>query len=520
MRILANRRAMVRPPAQDGIGIGIHPREAAHHHAEAAPQLLRDALADAAMDLDDVDVVAFSQGPGLGPCLRVAATLARGIATRYVKPLVGVNHCVAHLEIGAAVAPVTDPLLIYASGANTQIIAQAQGRYRVFGETLDVGLGNALDKFGRAQGLSFPGGPEIERLARQADPTTLLELPYVVKGMDMSFSGLPTAAARLLGEGAALPQVCHALQEHAFAALLETAERALMHTGKHEVILGGGVACNARLQAMAQSMADMHGVRLVIPPRDLLVDNGVMIAWLGHLRYQAGGATTVADATIRMYERTDHVAVDWRPSRPATTAPDGLRGAEATLEPGQYLGRDILRKRRWARAHVHPRLDAQIRSRRTRDEANILRAARKAGVRVPIVYETDLAHDAFVLERIAGPSLRAVLASDMDARPWMVAWGKQVRQLHEAGLAHGDLATGNVLVAPHGLVLIDFGLASHTQEAEAFGVDLHLVEEALSASRLDAQALFDAFVEGYGDGPHADAVRARLAAIRERGRYR
>ncbi len=307
VRVLANQRAMVKPDQG-----GIHPREAAHEHAEKAPGVLAAALKEANLRPEQLEAIAFSQGPGLGPCLRVGATVARSLAVRHALPLVGVNHCVAHLEIGRGLSGMVDPLLLYASGANTQVLALSRGRYRVFGETLDVGLGNALDKFARGAGIPFPGGPEVERLAAQADRAKLLDLPYVVKGMDMSFSGWPIAAERLVAEGHSLADVCHAIQEHQFAALVEITERALAATGKTELLLGGGVACNARLQEMARSMALERGVAFFAPPRSLLVDNGAMIAWLGHLKLRAGGAVAVEDSEVQPYERTDTVEVTWR----------------------------------------------------------------------------------------------------------------------------------------------------------------------------------------------------------------
>jgi universal protein Kae1 len=306
-RILANERAMVRPETG-----GIHPREAAHHHSEAGPVLLGRALAKAGLAATELEGVAFSQGPGLGPCLRVAATMARALALRHRKPLLGVNHCVAHLEVGRGMTEAHDPMLLYASGGNTQILAFARGRYRVFGETLDIGVGNALDKFAREMGIPFPGGPEVERLAAQAEAAAWHPLPYAVKGMDMSFAGLATAAERLARAGTPLPEVCRAFQEHAFAALVETAERALAHTQRSELVLGGGVACNARLQAMAASMCRERGARLFVPPREVLVDNGAMIAWLGLQKLQARDTLDVAASQVAPYQRTDEVEVTWR----------------------------------------------------------------------------------------------------------------------------------------------------------------------------------------------------------------
>lgn len=306
VRILANQRAMVRPATG-----GIVPMEAAHHHADVGPALLQAALDQAGLERSELDGVAFSQGPGLAPCLRVAATMARALSLSIGKPLAGVNHCVAHLEIGRGLSDARDPMLLYASGGNTQVLAFARGRYRVFGETLDVGLGNALDKFARLNGIAFPGGPEVERLAATSRDV-LHPLPYTVKGMDMSFAGVATAAQRLVTDGAPIAEVCRSFQEHAFAALVETAERALAHTGKEELLLGGGVACNARLQAMAKAMCDERGARFICPPRDVLVDNGAMIAWLGLLSLASGGATPLADSQVLPHQRTDDVEVTWR----------------------------------------------------------------------------------------------------------------------------------------------------------------------------------------------------------------
>ncbi len=313
-RVLANVRDMVRPPRPESgeAAAGIHPREAAHHHAEVGPELVRRALDEAGLEAADLDGVAFSQGPGLGPCLRVAATMARALSLRHGVPLAGVNHCVAHLEIGTGLTGADDPLLLYASGANTQVIAHVRGRYRVFGETLDIGIGNGLDKFARDNGIPFPGGPRIEQEAARVGPEALHPLPYTVKGMDLCFAGTAIAAQRLVDRGVPFPEACYSLQETAFASLVEVAERALAHTRKQELLLGGGVACNARLQEMAREMAEARGASFHCPPRPVLVDNGAMIAWTGLLKLRAEGPTAVADSAVRPYERTDAVEVTWR----------------------------------------------------------------------------------------------------------------------------------------------------------------------------------------------------------------
>jgi N6-L-threonylcarbamoyladenine synthase/N6-L-threonylcarbamoyladenine synthase/protein kinase Bud32 len=304
-RVLANVYAAVRPA--EG---GIHPREAANHHAEKVAPLLRQAVAKAGVAFDDLDAIAFSQGPGLGPCLRTVATAARALALSLDKPILGVNHCVAHLEIGRGRTGCRDPVLLYVSGGNTQVIAYAGGRYRVFGETLDIGIGNMLDKFGREVGMTFPSGPTIEREAKAA--TTLLPLPYSVKGMDVAFSGMLTAALALRRKGHGLPDLCHSIQETAFAMLTEVTERAMAHVDKDEVLLGGGVARNRRLQAMVGTMARERDARMYVPEGELCIDNGAMIAWTGLLMHRAGVRMAVEDTQVDQRFRTDEVLATWR----------------------------------------------------------------------------------------------------------------------------------------------------------------------------------------------------------------
>ena len=304
-RILANVYDMVRP--EKG---GIHPREAANHHAEAVVPLIRKAADVAGIDLGDLDLVAFSQGPGLGPCLRTVATAARALAIALDRPIVAVNHCVAHLEIGRGVTAAKDPVLLYVSGGNTQVIAFARGRYRVFGETLDIGIGNMLDKFARECGLPFPGGPILEKLAR--DGRTLLPLPYSVKGMDVAFSGMLTAALALRKQGASMEDLAFSIQEVAFAMLTEVTERAMAHLDNDEVLLGGGVARNRRLQGMIDRMAADRGARMFVPPGDLCIDNGAMIAWTGLLMHRGGVRMNLSETVVNQRYRTDEVAAIWR----------------------------------------------------------------------------------------------------------------------------------------------------------------------------------------------------------------
>jgi universal protein Kae1 len=293
---------------------GIHPREAARHHAEAADQVLAEALAKAEVKPKELSIIAFAQGPGLGPSLRTGATVARALASYLGIPLVGVNHSVGHIEIGKLKTGAKDPLTLYASGGNTMVTAYASGRYRIFGETLDIALGNCLDVFAREAGLKhkkgMPLGAMVEQLA--AKGKMLVSLPYVVKGMDLSLSGLLTAATAALKKGKfSLEDVCFSLQENAFSMVTEVTERALAHTEKKEVLLTGGVAANKRLQAMLSNIAEDHGATFNVVPLQFATDNGAMIAWTGVLAFTHGLVTPVDASFVKVRWRVDKVDVPW-----------------------------------------------------------------------------------------------------------------------------------------------------------------------------------------------------------------
>jgi len=292
---------------------GIHPREAARHHAEVAGKVLEEAF-QKGVKPQDIHIVAFSQGPGLGPCLRTGATAARALASYLGVPLVGVNHCVAHIEIGKLIAKAVDPVTLYVSGGNTLVSAFEAERYRVFGETLDIAVGNCLDVFAREAGLhkkeGIALGALVEQLASRGQ--TFIPLPYTVKGMDLSFSGFLTAAIQLLREGKhSLEDICFSLQEVAFSMLTEVTERALAHTEKTEVLLTGGVAANKRLQSMVESIAEEHNARFCRVPKQYALDNGAMIAWTGILAYQHHMTLPLEKSLVKLKWRLDEVPVPW-----------------------------------------------------------------------------------------------------------------------------------------------------------------------------------------------------------------
>ena len=328
---------------------GMIPLEVKKHHQFVSEELYKKAIEESKIPVDKIVAVAFSNAPGLSPCLLEGMRFAKKIAEELNVPLVPVNHCIAHLEIGETTGA-KDPVLLYASGANTQIIAYETGKYRVFGETLDLGVGNFIDTFARYAGMGFPGGPKIQKLAEAGK--NFIELPYSIKGMDVSFSGLQTKLKNLLDKNGQLGKsnqpdkfflerlargrksnsdpksppvenpkfstelledLAFSMQETVFAMLVEAAERALAHTGKKELLLGGGVACNSRLQEMCRLMCEERNVKYFCPERSLLVDNAGMIAYLGLKMYKARIFEKDLDKIdINPRERTDDVQVKWK----------------------------------------------------------------------------------------------------------------------------------------------------------------------------------------------------------------
>ena len=293
---------------------GIHPREAARHHAEVSEKVLSEAFEAAQVKPSEINIVAFSQGPGLGPCLRTGATAARALASYLDVPLIGVNHCVGHIEVGKLATGATDPVTLYVSGGNTIVSAFEAGRYRIFGETLDIAVGNCLDVFARAVGLQqrkgAPFGAVVEELASKGK--NFVSLPYVVKGMDLSYSGLLTSAVSAYQSNkGTVEDICYSLQEVAFSMLTEVTERALAYTEKPEVLLTGGVAANKKLQSMLAIIAEDHGARFCVCPLKLAADNGAMIAWTGILAYTCGLVTPIQKSFVNVKWRLEEVFAPW-----------------------------------------------------------------------------------------------------------------------------------------------------------------------------------------------------------------
>lgn len=258
--VLSNvRDTYITPP-----GEGFLPRDTARHHRNWVVRIIKRALADAKICGEDLDCICFTQGPGMGAPLQSVVIAARTLSQLWEKPLVGVNHCVGHIEMGREITGAQNPVVLYVSGGNTQVIAYSKQRYRIFGETLDIAIGNCLDRFART--LRIPNEPapgyNIEQMAKKG--RHLVPLPYTVKGMDLSMSGIlahiDEIAKELFKEGGkklkdaetdepiTAEDLCFSLQETLFAMLVEITERAMAHVQSNQVLIVGGVGSNERLQ--------------------------------------------------------------------------------------------------------------------------------------------------------------------------------------------------------------------------------------------------------------------------------
>lgn len=237
------------------------------------------------------------------------------------------NRYYVDIEMGREITGAQNPVVLYVSGGNTQVIAYASRRYRIFGEALDIAVGNCLDRFARTLNISNDPAPgyNIEQLAKKG--RHLLDLPYAVKGMDCSFSGILASidilAAKLAqnptgwvdnnsGEVITGEDLCFSLQETVFAMLVEITERAMAHVGSKQVLIVGGVGCNERLQEMMGVMAKDRGGSVFATDERFCIDNGIMIAHAGLLAYRTGFRTSLKESTCTQRFRTDEVQIEWR----------------------------------------------------------------------------------------------------------------------------------------------------------------------------------------------------------------
>lgn len=494
---------------------GIHPREAAIHHSEKIVPLINEALSQASLSMGDIDLIAFSRGPGLGPCLRVVGTAARSLALKFNKPVIGVNHPLGHVEIGRRLGKMQDPIVLYVSGGNTQVLAHTYGRYRVMGETMDIGLGNMLDKFARDLGIGFPGGPKIEKMALSGEK--LLDLPYSVKGMDTSFSGMYTAAKTHLRNGKKVEDISFSIQETAFPMLIEVLERAMYYFNKGEILLAGGVAANSRLREMISVMGRDDGIHVYLTDKKYCMDNGAMIAQAGMLMYINGERHDIPSTTVDQKFRIDEVDAPWIDEKPDPG--DRMMGAESRIQTGRFFERDAIRKIRVRKNYRIEELDRRLRKERTKAEAISMMRLAEVGVPTPKLYDVDTDSFELKMEKIEGQTLRSYLRTRNDGLPEIDELAGIVSKMHSSGISHGDLTTNNIIVG-NSVYVIDTSLSRLSAEGEDIATDLFLLLESFKSNHSERPELGDYFMEKYRGYYHdAESAAEVLREIEKRRRY-
>lgn len=300
-KILSDIRKIYRPPE----GEGIHPREASRHHIDNSSTVLSECLKKARLSIKDLDLVSYAAGPGLGPCLRVGAVVARSLASYYKIPIYPVNHAIGHIELGKLLTGAKNPLVILVSGGHTMLLAFLNKQWRVFGETLDITLGQLLDQFGRSIGFASPCGKNIEELAEKS--SKYVTLPYSVKGNDVSFSGLLSATKSIASKNK--KDACFSLQETSFAMISEAVERALSFTQKKELLIVGGVAANKRLAEMLKDVCKRHDCKFFVAPLRYAGDCGSQICWTGLLESQVSKGVSLKNTFVTQSWRLDSVKI-------------------------------------------------------------------------------------------------------------------------------------------------------------------------------------------------------------------
>jgi len=539
---------------------GLKPVDVVEHHYTVFDRVLNQAISKANIEFTDLGLIAFSQGPGLGPCLRVGAAIARSLSLKLNIPIVGVNHCIAHVEIGRLLCNVNDPVTVYVSGGNTIISAFDSGMYQVFGETLDLAIGNMIDMVARDHGIPHPGGPKIEKIAKGG--SNYINLPYIVKGMDLSFSGLYTAIwkqAQIQEKTNEINKnyqedLFYSLQETAFSMLAEVSERAIAHTEKKSVLVTGGVAANKRLQEMITYISNEHNIDFHVVPQKYAGDNGAMIAWTGILQFKSSNTVEISETKILPKWRMDNVPIPWRTTKKADVhevhkekskieldkseqkilqdlSIQGeiiRRGAEAVLIHSKWFNRDVLIKYRLPKNYRINEIDKKLRYSRTIKEGRTLIELFKFGIPVPSIFEINPAKGLIVMQFINGNRLKDVIPelSNEELEIIFRKVGYWLAKMHQIKRAHGDLTTSNIIYTENReLFFIDFGLTESDIGIEEKAMDLHLFKRVISSTHGKFfPYLYDQFIQGYSavektDKNENNEINSRINEIELRGRY-
>ncbi|MDP9402448.1 MAG: tRNA (adenosine(37)-N6)-threonylcarbamoyltransferase complex transferase subunit TsaD [Actinomycetota bacterium] len=276
---------------------GVVPELASRAHLELLPPVVAEAMVEAGLDGDGVDAVAATVGPGLIGSLLVGLSAAKAMAMVWGVPFVGVNHLEAHLYAAFLEEPDLEPplLVLLASGAHTMVAHMAgHGDYEVLGTTLDDAAGEAYDKVARFLGLGYPGGPAIDRLAMEGDPTAIaFPRGMAGEGYDFSFSGLKTSVITYVRKhpDVAVADVAASFQEAVVDVLVSKARAAAAAVGAKGLVLAGGVAANSSLRERVLDACIADGLRAFLPSRSLCTDNAAMVAAAGWWRLRSDGPT-------------------------------------------------------------------------------------------------------------------------------------------------------------------------------------------------------------------------------------
>ncbi len=301
--ILANEKSMYNITTK-----GMIPGDVANYHMDHVNEVISKALLAANISIDELEGVCYTKGPGIGPCLQVGQLAAKTIAKELGLKITTVNHSIAHIEIAKHFAKQKDPLVLYVSGGNSQILKMRKNKtnkYYVLGETFDIGVGNMLDNFARSAKLNPAWGSTVAKIANEGK---YIELPYTVKGMDFAFTGLLTKATSLIGKEK-IQDLCFSIQENAFSMICEATERALLMTNSSELCVCGGVAQSSMLKDMLGSVAKEHKAKFGYAPDQYNADNGAMIAFVGERELSKGHDTKLSKCTIDQKFRTDLAVV-------------------------------------------------------------------------------------------------------------------------------------------------------------------------------------------------------------------
>jgi glycoprotease/Kae1 family metallohydrolase len=295
-KVVANAKAMYKIGSK-----GMIPKEVAGTHIKNAPMVIEEAMHEAGLRFSDIEAIGYTKGPGIGYCLHVGMLSAKTLAKKLNVPIIPVNHGIGHVEIAKNRAKLKDPLALYVSGGNSQILKRYGMNYKILGETFDVGIGNMLDSLARALGLYPAWGSTVEKTALEG---SYVDMPYTVKGMDFSFTGMLTHASKMRGKKSNR-DICFSVQETAYAMLVEATERALLLTNSKELCVCGGVAQSKRLKEMLKGMADEHRVRFGYAEDTFNADNGAMIALVAEKMLASGLSERLSDCSIEQRYRID-----------------------------------------------------------------------------------------------------------------------------------------------------------------------------------------------------------------------